>query len=961
MPIATKCPKCKALFRLADDLAGQRVRCENCGQLFAVPTPKSASRPAPASQPPATAPVAAPAPAAPTPPISLSLDDPLPALPAPAEAINVEPAKPEVVEAIVVGPPAAAEEIFDATVVEEPAEPARKSGRKPPPINEPEISDRPVRRKRAADLPRHSTAGATALALLGVLLLGALIVAVYSGIWFVFGLGDANKVILPPPMVNQKPLPPMEVEPGKRLLLENGKAVVTDNVPAGGELVYSVFVQQNQRFNLLVAGPFMPNVRVQDGNRTIASRRRDARASLLRAATHRQPHDSHCQSAVRRWKRHAELRPASNMFPMQISLAFNPNFQTERTLQLEDPVSEDFAYGPSHQYLLTNLKPGEKYQIKAASTAFLPVLRLQNGGALIQELYAPPDPECVYTAAPGMGALSIHVVSQGNAFGKYTLQVTRLTEQEKPGPRNVAFDAVGLYHRDERLADDDPLDANLGRVKTYLIAMEKGLGYNIEMKSGQIDAHLSLFDPQGALVAKDDDSGGDYNARILFDPKASGQYRLLAADFRKLTGAYSIDIARVTLPKSTAVEQPLLTAKRREADCDVVEASLVRGIAGQSTFSWSADGKAFFLFDREGWLRRIRYPEFIEDQRMPFPQEQAQIHLTAEGLLVSTTNARELLILDPQNLQLKRRLPRLGSAVLASPTLSHVFVEARFTKVAGAGRPGLLRHDLTKPGMVPFPFLNLPLTTQFLALSPDGKHLFGRKEDRLMRWRVAEKTIVSEEAGTRYFRSWTDLNPPLILSKDGKLLLHPINNRQLPKDDIKPGPASDYGIAGYRSGDFKEPAFVLDTGFASSAAAIDPKTGLVCTFSKTKGFVLADAQGKIVRELPIKTRAGKINQAVTAHGIPSARRQSAGVRGQRRRPEGAVDRNAQGFARQDRRKGEMSHATDTLLVGNRHCAVGGRAGAGALFVCCAFCRRRRRGVSRRSISAIPPTPAIRAS
>src|SRR5262249_16668428 len=37
MPIATSCPNCKVLFRLADELAGKKVKCQKCQSLFVVP------------------------------------------------------------------------------------------------------------------------------------------------------------------------------------------------------------------------------------------------------------------------------------------------------------------------------------------------------------------------------------------------------------------------------------------------------------------------------------------------------------------------------------------------------------------------------------------------------------------------------------------------------------------------------------------------------------------------------------------------------------------------------------------------------------------------------------------------------------------------------------------------------------------------------------------------------------
>ncbi len=65
MPITTSCPGCKALFRLAEELAGKQVRCQKCERMFMVPLLGVASAAAPAhgeplAQPPTIAPSSAP-------------------------------------------------------------------------------------------------------------------------------------------------------------------------------------------------------------------------------------------------------------------------------------------------------------------------------------------------------------------------------------------------------------------------------------------------------------------------------------------------------------------------------------------------------------------------------------------------------------------------------------------------------------------------------------------------------------------------------------------------------------------------------------------------------------------------------------------------------------------------------------------------------------------------------------
>src|SRR5262249_38861732 len=147
--------------------------------------------------------------------------------------------------------------------------------------------------------------------------------------------------------------------------------------------------------------------------------------------------------------------------------------------------------------------------------------------------------------------------------------------EEKPGaPRTVAFDGAGRYFRNDNLNDADPLDPKLGRVKTYLIPMEAGQGYNIDQKSVALDAFLTLFDPDGKMVAEDTTTAANYNARLLNDPRVTGQYRLLASDFKKGAGPFTLDVAKITLPASAAANEVLNVKRRKQSGCDIVEATV---------------------------------------------------------------------------------------------------------------------------------------------------------------------------------------------------------------------------------------------------------------------------------------------------------------------------------------------------------------------------------------------------
>jgi hypothetical protein len=162
----------------------------------------------------------------------------------------------------------------------------------------------------------------------------------------------------------------------------------------------------------------------------------------------------------------------------------------------------------------------------------------------------------------------------------------------------------------------------------------------------------------------------------------------------------------------------------------------------------------------------------------------------------------------------------------------------------------MARNDLKTANNILFG--NLPKGSLFHAVTPDGRFVLGRDLDnKLVRWRVQDRTFTREETSVSIARPWLASNHPFLVSPDGKLVVHPINTKLVPKDDVQPLPASGFGLAAYKVADLSKPVFVFDTGAITTAVAFDKKTGLLCAHNKTKGLMLIDADGKLVREIKI--------------------------------------------------------------------------------------------------------------
>jgi thiol-disulfide isomerase/thioredoxin len=100
-------------------------------------------------------------------------------------------------------------------------------------------------------------------------------------------------------------------------------------------------------------------------------------------------------------------------------------------------------------------------------------------------------------------------------------------KEEKGGTGDKLLDVKG------KLTDDDPRDAVVkpSPCKIYRCRLKKGENYVIDMVSDEIDPFLRLVDPFGKEVARDDDSGGGYNARIRYRARETGVYQIVATSY----------------------------------------------------------------------------------------------------------------------------------------------------------------------------------------------------------------------------------------------------------------------------------------------------------------------------------------------------------------------------------------------------------------------------------------------
>lgn len=204
-----------------------------------------------------------------------------------------------------------------------------------------------------------------------------------------------------------------------------------------------------------------------------------------------------------------------------------------------DPVRKN----PAKVHAVTLIK-GRSYQIDLVSSDFDAYMRIEDaGGRTVAEdddggaglnarvKFTPPD-DATY---------KIYATTFAGGTGNYTLTVRQagvlpVTRLQAPLP-GKDIEVVG------QLNPADPQDLVVKKpAKAFTVELAPEHSYQIDLRSAEFDSFLRLTDAQNKQLAKDDDSGGNLNSRILFTPPAKGTYRIIATSFDNRTGGFQLSV-----------------------------------------------------------------------------------------------------------------------------------------------------------------------------------------------------------------------------------------------------------------------------------------------------------------------------------------------------------------------------------------------------------------------------------
>jgi hypothetical protein len=199
------------------------------------------------------------------------------------------------------------------------------------------------------------------------------------------------------------------------------------------------------------------------------------------------------------------------------------------------------------------------FSFKAKTTGQVEVVvRPSLGGRLNSHLYVYNDSKgLISDTSSGTPRLLLISVEDGKTYYVKVASSQNALPSEARGCYEVALRPIpkktngqlqfqnGVAAADSQLTTTDPFDKarTTSYSKVFTVALTAGTKYQIDMTSTQLDCYLRLENSSMTQLATDNGSGGNLNARLVFDCTTSGTYRLIATTFDGgVTGSFSVKV-----------------------------------------------------------------------------------------------------------------------------------------------------------------------------------------------------------------------------------------------------------------------------------------------------------------------------------------------------------------------------------------------------------------------------------
>ncbi|MCI0638103.1 MAG: hypothetical protein L0Y72_02845 [Gemmataceae bacterium] len=223
-------------------------------------------------------------------------------------------------------------------------------------------------------------------------------------------------------------------------------------------------------------------------------------------------------------------------------------------------------------------------------------------------------------------------------------------------------------------------------------------------------------------------------------------------------------------------------------------------------------GGTLYTLERSGVVRKILVPGFTEARSLDIESKCDWLTLSNQGLAVTVSGKQEVWLLDPDTLEVKKKMPAATiKQAVSAPNLNVAYV---------TNGTQLAILDLAKGK------LGAAIKGEYenLAVTPNGGYLLAAS-DKIFRYKIAKSgAIKPEEAGPAIAEGRRGSG--LMLSPDGELVCLPTGGGNRTGLPLHP-PAKSYSTFIYPVKNLKKPDCVIEQGGYPEVVGFDPAAKLI--------------------------------------------------------------------------------------------------------------------------------------
>lgn len=231
---------------------------------------------------------------------------------------------------------------------------------------------------------------------------------------------------------------------------------------------------------------------------------------------------------------------------------------TEATIAVGESVTGEIEIAGDTDWYAVDLQAGETYAFDLEGTP--------SGGGTLQDTYLTLYDELgnpIRENDDGGGSFEASLIFSPGTSGRYFIGASGF------GSNTGTYTLrAGTYEAPpDDYAADDSTDGTLssggsvqGAIETprdrdwFSVELSGGQGYAFSMEGAPTgggslsDPYLTLYDLAGMEIARDDDGGEGFNARMQFTPQADGRFFISAGAFGDNTGTYTLSLSEFVAP-----------------------------------------------------------------------------------------------------------------------------------------------------------------------------------------------------------------------------------------------------------------------------------------------------------------------------------------------------------------------------------------------------------------------------